>query len=433
MKINVKELLYQYGDFTALAGVTFSTEEGAFLGIIGPNGSGKTTLLKLLSRALRPAGGCVLLDELALAEIQQKELARRMAVVTQDGDAGSLFTVDEVVTMGRAPYLGRFQSESPADLQIVRRALELTNCLHLRKRSLAELSGGERQRVMIARALAQEPRVLLLDEPTSHLDIGYQQEILDLVKHLSTAQGVTVVAVLHDLNLAAYYCTTLLLMNAGRVFACGPPAEVITTENISTVYRTRVLVTPHPVLGTPHIALLPGRASVQLPKKMKVHVLAGGGSGGEILRDLKETGYEVSTGVLNMGDSDWEAARALDLPVVSEAPFSPISTERHQENLDLIRRADAVVLTEIPVGRGNIRNLEAAVAARKFNKKLFIVEERPGQARDFTGGEGLLLMDGLQRDRTMVYNEKARLYRALAQLNDQVTKSINREIFSGRP
>ena len=233
------------------SGTTFNLGKGVFTGIIGPNGSGKTTLLKLISRVLKPSGGSICLDGREIASFSQKELARRMAVVTQDGDAGYLFTVEEIVLMGRAPFLGRFQSETMEDRAIVRQVLEMTGCTHLRERRLSELSGGERQRVMIARALAQEPKVLLLDEPTNHLDIGYQQEILDLVKRLSVTHGVTVVAVLHDLNLAAYYCQMLLLLNEGKIFSSGAPAEVLTAQNISNVYRTHVLVTPHPVLGTP--------------------------------------------------------------------------------------------------------------------------------------------------------------------------------------
>ncbi|MBS4030769.1 MAG: heme ABC transporter ATP-binding protein [Clostridiales bacterium] len=416
MEISVKQLSFKYGETAVLDSTTFSLGEGVFTGIIGPNGSGKTTLLKLISRVLKPSGGSIYLDGRELASFSQKELARRMAVVTQDGDAGYLFTVEEIVLMGRAPFLGRFQSETMEDREIVRQVMEMTGCTHLRERRLSELSGGERQRVMIARALAQEPKVLLLDEPTNHLDIGYQQEILDLVKRLSVTHGVTVVAVLHDLNLAAYYCQMLLLLNNGKIFASGSPAEVLTDKNIGNVYRTHVLVTPHPVLGTPTVSLLPVTKDnvVAEPEKKRVHVLAGGGSGGEMLRDLRDAGYTVTVGVLNVGDSDWEAARAMGISVVAEAPFSGISEQRHDENLAMIRQADAVVLAEAPLGNGNIRNLEAAGFAVDLGKSLFILEENPDRNRDFTGGEGLRLL-GVLRTRGSIVNEKARLYRALAE------------------
>ncbi|MBS4023063.1 MAG: heme ABC transporter ATP-binding protein [Dethiobacter sp.] len=257
MEIRVSDVDFSYGAQRVLRGLSLHIPEGSFTGLIGPNGSGKTTLLRLLSKAAKPERGTIFLGGRDMAVITQKELARQMAVVSQDGDAGYLFTVEEVVTMGRAPYLGRFQSESARDREIVRGALEMTGCLHLKNRVVAELSGGERQRVVIARALAQQPKVLLLDEPTSHLDIGYQQEILDLVRRLNSAEGMTVVAVLHDLNLAAYYCNLLYLLEAGRVFAAGKPSDVLTAHNVGQVYRTRVLVTPHPVLGTPTVSLLP--------------------------------------------------------------------------------------------------------------------------------------------------------------------------------
>ena len=416
MKIHIEELQFRYGEHLILDGTSFTVPEGAFVGIIGPNGSGKTTLLKLMSRVLSPVAGCILLGERELTGFSQNDIAKTMAVVSQDTSTGYQFSVEDIVLMGRAPYIGRFQSETLADYDIVRLSLEMTGCLHLRQRPVTELSGGERQRVMIARALAQQPKILLLDEPTSHLDIGYQQEILDLVKQLTTVQGLTVVAVLHDLNLAAYYCTELVLLDQGKIFAAGAPSEVLTAPNIGRVYRTRVLVTPHPILGTPMISLLPGTRGVAVREKQRIHVLAGGGYGGELLRDLRDAGYALSVGVLNIGDSDWEAARALDLWVVAEAPFSAISPSRHQENLALVDLAQAVVLAETPIGNGNLPNLAAALYALQAGKPLFLMEEKPEQARDFTDdGEGSRLLLQMKENGAVSVKEKARLYRALAE------------------
>jgi iron complex transport system ATP-binding protein len=416
MKIEIEDLTFTYGGNAVLCGTSFTVPDGSFTGIIGPNGSGKTTLLKLLSRVLQPAHGHVALGARALNSFGQNELARTMAVVEQDTSAGYLFSVEEIVMMGRSPYLGRFQSESLQDYEIVRKALEMTGCLHLRNRAVTELSGGERQRVMIARALAQQPKVLLLDEPTSHLDIGYQQEILDLVKGFNAVNGLTVVAVLHDLNLAAYYCNELVMMEEGRIAACGTPAQVLTAENIARVYRTRVLVSPHPVLGTPTVLLLPVNKEERLTaERRRLHILAGGGSGGELMRDLREAGYFVTVGVLNVGDTDWEAARALALPVVAEAPFSVISREKHAENLAMVGQAEAVILAPAPIGHGNLLNLIAAQWALTEGKPVYILDDAPGQARDFTGGQGLQLLQELRESGAVLVNEKARLYRALAE------------------
>lgn len=416
MKIAVQNLSFAYGEHKVLADASFSVEDGAFLGIIGPNGSGKTTLLKLLSRVLRPKAGRVELDQRPLDKYSQKELAKIMAVVVQDTTAGYLFTVEEIVLMGRMPFLGRFQAESLQDYAIVRKALELTGCLELRRRKVADLSGGERQRVMIARALAQQPKVLLLDEPTAHLDIGYQQEILDLVKWLCLTERLTVIAVLHDLNLAAYYCNELLLLEQGIIAASGSPAQVLTAENIARVYKTAVLVSPHPLLGTPMVSILPGgRRRAPEEKKRRIHLLAGGGSAGELMRDLQQAGYELTVGVLNVGDSDWEAARSLDLPLVAEAPFSAITAERHAQNLCLIREASTVVLAEIPIGHGNLLNLRAVLAALEAGKAVYLLEENSCKQRDFTQGEGKALLAEIKQSGAVVINEKTRLYRVLAE------------------
>lgn len=256
----VRDLCFSYGARTVLDGLRFSVQKGSFTAIIGPNGSGKTTLLRLLTGVLAAQKGEIQLGDQPLRSYSRLGLARQMAVVSQEADGGLLFTVEELVGMGRTPFLDRFQSESAVDRQIVSEALEITGCLHLRERIVGELSGGERQRVSIARALAQQPAMLFLDEPTCHLDIGYQQEILDLVKELQAARGMTVLAVLHDLNLAAYYADTLLLLYDGKVRAEGAPAEVLTAGNLAAVYRTRVMVTPHPVLNTPTVAFLPAGA-----------------------------------------------------------------------------------------------------------------------------------------------------------------------------
>jgi len=414
MKVEIQDITFKYKSQKVLDDISLRISSGKFVGIIGPNGSGKSTFLKVLSRILRPVAGYVSLGEQPLEQFSQKELARTMAVVAQDTNAGYQFTVEDVVLMGRAPYLGRFQSESMADYEIVRQALQVTGCSHLRERSITELSGGERQRVMIARALAQQPKVLLLDEPTSHLDIGYQQEILDLVKRLCTTEGITVVAVLHDLNLAAYYCQELVLFHQGKIAACGLPTEVLTAENIEKVYGTRVLVSPHPVFGTPQVSLLPGmRHQGKTQQTNHIHIIAGGGSGGELMRDLYDLGYYLTAGVLSVGDSDWEAARALNLPVISEAPFSPVSPARHQEHLSMLQHAQAVILAEIPLGHGNLLNLEAALQAADWGIKVYVVEEKTEQNRDFTGGEGQKLLTQV-KEKGILVTDKAQLYQALA-------------------
>lgn len=250
----------RYNSRPVLRGVTLRVAAGEWLGILGPNGSGKTTLLRTISGYLGPTRGAVHLEGRPLAEMGRREAARRLAV-TAAGSPGSPavdFSVAELVLMGRTPHLPRWSAEGPKDEAVVGRALAMTNTAHLAHRPAASLSAGEYQRALLAAALAQEPSVLLLDEPTAHLDIHHQVEVMHLLDGLRRQQGITVVSVLHDLNLAALFCDHLLLMREGRIHALGAPWEVLTEENVQDVYRCRVEVFAHPRRDAPQIVLLPG-------------------------------------------------------------------------------------------------------------------------------------------------------------------------------
>jgi len=290
--------------------------------------------------------------------------------------------------MGRLPHLGKFENEGQKDLVRARKAMELTGTLHLAPRFVTELSGGEKQRVIIARALTQEPEVLLLDEPTSHLDINHQTEILDLMKKLSMENQLTVVMVLHDLNLAAQYCDYLILLSGGKVFAIGPPKEVITAANIKTVYNSDIIITNHPVLNRPMVTPLSKleNFSTRKTSNFSVHVVGGGGAASPLLQELVARGYKVTSGVLNIGDSDWEKARVLGIQVVEAPPFSSISETCYRENLKFMQMADAVILPNIPFGFGNLKNLEAVTHTAFFGRFVIILEESNISSRDYTGG-----------------------------------------------
>lgn len=262
-KMTGSSLCAGYDGVEVLKGVSVELMTGEMLGVIGPNGSGKTTLLRTLSRSLRPTSGEVLLDGHDAYAASAREFARRVAVVPQETLIPFEFSVQEVVTMGRSPWLGRFSVEGQHDADIVGQALDLTGTAALRDRPVDRLSGGERQRVMLARALAQQPEVLLLDEPTSHLDLAFQFEVMDLVRELCRDHGLAVLAVLHDLNLACHYCDRLLLVNDGQSQASGMPAEVMTADTLRQVYGVEVVVAEHPLTGRPYVMAAPGRASAQ--------------------------------------------------------------------------------------------------------------------------------------------------------------------------
>jgi iron complex transport system ATP-binding protein len=406
--LKVNEIECSYGSVKVLNGLTFSIERGSFTGIIGPNGSGKSTLLKSLSRVLKPVKGAVLLDETDLYSQDTKEVAKKMAVVPQETAVSFSFTVKDVVIMGRSPHLGLFQNEGEKDFAVARLAMELTDTIHLADRLITAISGGERQRVIIAKALAQEPKIILLDEPTSHLDINHQIEILSLLKRLNRENNLTIIAVFHDLNLASQYCDRLVLMKGGSIFTLGEPEEVLTTDNIKDVYSASVLVRKHPVTGRPSVILLSQDSQPGL-KQGRVHVVCGGGAGAAVLGLLAGQGYDISAGVLNAGDVDWETARFLGVKVAEETPFLPISEPRHQENLKLIRDARACILVNIPFGRGNLKNLEALSAALDHSIPVLILEEQEIGERDFTGGSATHIYNSLKEKGAVVLHDKTAL------------------------
>ena len=251
--IKIENLWAGYTKEMIIKGVSLDINKAEFVVIIGPNGSGKTTLLRLMSRALAPQKGSVLVEGKDIARMNAKEFCRKAAFVPQDTLINFSFSVWEIALMGRIPHLGRLQNESKTDFDIVENALSMTDTAHLKAKGVNRLSSGERQRVVIAKALAQEPMLLFLDEPTSHLDIGHQIQILDLLKRLNRQDGLTVVMVMHDLSLAAEYASRLVLLNEGAVFKQGLPEEVLTYQNIEAVYKTVVVVGKNPVSAKPFV------------------------------------------------------------------------------------------------------------------------------------------------------------------------------------
>ncbi len=243
------------GGVPVLRGVSLDVGASELLAVVGPNGSGKSTLLRVLGGTMRPWQGSVELQGRPLASIDRRALARQVATVAQENTVAFRFTVLEIVLMGRAPHLGAFRFESRHDLEIAQAALERFDLLPLAHRHIEELSGGERKRVFLARALTQEPRVMLLDEPTAFLDLKHVVGIFTRFRELAASQGLAVVATLHDLNAAATYADRVMLLKEGSVVGCGKPAEVLTEDNLKHVYETEIYVGKNPATGT--IAILP--------------------------------------------------------------------------------------------------------------------------------------------------------------------------------
>ena len=242
LRLRVQGIEFAYNSVPVLKDVAFEAREGEIIGVLGPNGSGKTTLLRCMNRALSPSKGTVLVEDKEIGSLSRKEIANEMAVVPQNCIITFPFTALEIVMMGRNPSMDRFQRETKGDIEIVRKAMEATSVTHLAGRSMNQLSGGERQRVIIARALAQQPKILLLDEPTLHLDVNHQMEIMELVRELARREKLTVIMVSHDLNLAARYCDKLILLSEGSVLSAGSVPDVLTQDNVEKVFRIRSLV-----------------------------------------------------------------------------------------------------------------------------------------------------------------------------------------------
>lgn len=255
--LEIKGLTCGYDSRFFIQEINFTLEEKEFVGIIGPNGSGKTTFLRAITRFLKSQKGTVSFNGRDVRQIGFKEFARKIAVVSQNPPVNDI-TVEEFVLLGRTPHFEKMQFlETRHDFEIARKVMSLTQTLKFKDRLMRELSGGERQLVFIARALAQEPQLLLLDEPTTHLDIGHQVAVLDLLKKLNRECGLTVIIVLHDLNLASEYCKRLVLMREGRIYKAGHPDEVLCYQIIEEVYKTVVVVEKNPISLRPYVLLVP--------------------------------------------------------------------------------------------------------------------------------------------------------------------------------
>jgi iron complex transport system ATP-binding protein len=381
--VRAVELDVTLGGTDVLDGVSLDVGRGSFVGLIGPNGAGKTTLLRAVNGALSPDDGVVEVAGDRVHGLSSKAASRLVATVPQDTTLAFDFDVRDVVRMGRTPHRNRFGGWADEDETAVERAMARTEVTDFADRSVTDLSGGERQRVLIARALAQETPLLLLDEPTASLDINHQVRTLELVREL-VGDGKTAVAAIHDLNLAAHYCDELVLLADGDVVAAGPPADVLTEEYLEGAFGANAVVSRHPVTGSVYVTALPERRAARTDAAGRVHVVGGGGTAARHLHLLDAAGFEVTVGALNEGDTDTEVARSLGLDVVTVDPFSAVDRETRREVADRVAAADGVLVADVEVGTGNLGNLDAAAEA----DALVLVEDRPFEERNYAGEAG---------------------------------------------
>lgn len=386
--LHVAGLSTGYGDKTILRRLSFSVQQGEFVGIVGPNGVGKSTLLKSLRGLIPTLAGMVTLMGVPLANLTERDKAKRVAYLQQSVETGFGYTCEQVVMAGRYPYLRWWEKETARDRDIMMRNMSFMGVGALAKKPLGQISGGQRQRVLLAKVLTQETPLLFLDEPTTGLDLLYQEEIFRYCRLLSN-KGKTILMIVHDLSAAARFCSRLMLLAPDGLVADGSPAEVLTQDNLSDAYGIDVRVVQNAVTGGIDICTM----SDAPRRRGTVHVICGGGSGGDLIRRLHSAGYQITAGILQYGDTDADAADVFGGKVLRSEPFSPLQPDCIAENTQLAAAADWVVLTNLYVGNYNIGNLQAAQTARR----LLILEDEPIDKRDFTGGKGSELYSRLCR------------------------------------
>lgn len=369
-----------YAETPVVRGADLDVCAGEIVGLVGPNGAGKSTLLRAVTGDSRLLAGTLAVAGRDVRELAPLERARLVGVVPQQIGAAFSLPAREFVALGRHPHVPRFSAPGEHDREVVQRAMELTDTARLADKPADELSGGDVQRLALAQALAQEPRVLLLDEPTSHLDLNHRMQILDLTRQLAD-EGMAVLAVFHDLELAGRYADRVSVVADGRVGEPGPPERVITAESLRDVFGVRAVVGTDPVTGSVSVTPVVREQAVERGTRGKVFVVGGSGVAAPLLRRLVLAGWQVSAGALNSGDADQLVADALRVEYPAIPPFAPMDAAAAVEASRLATSADVVVVCEVPFGHGNIDNLLVAVRAKKPTVLVGDIE-----GRDFAGG-----------------------------------------------
>jgi iron complex transport system ATP-binding protein len=398
--LKVKNVNFSYDGVPVLNDLSFAVRKGSFISILGPNGSGKSTLINLLSKVLKGYTGSIEIFGNDLRNLNPRNISKLISVVPQYSNPGFDFTVEEMVLMGRFPYISRFGREKHSDFLIAGSVMEKTGITDLAGKKFNELSGGEKQRVVIAQTLVQDTPIILLDEPTSHLDINFQIEMMELFYGLNRDEGKTVIGVFHDINLASNYSRTAIFLRQGKIYASGETGSVITRENIRNVFKSDVYVGKNPFTGKLYVSPTfaadtpeDGDGGKEKNINIKIHVIGGGGAASPILNLLYNKGYMLTCGVVNNFDTDLDTAKMLGISYISEAPFSPISLYSANKNLEFIKASDIVILPSLAFGHGNFSNLVSVKEAIDMGKKVIVVTGEAIADRDYTDGKSQKLYE----------------------------------------
>ncbi len=398
--LRAQGLTVHYGARPALCDFTLLATAGELLALAGPNGSGKTTFLRAVLGLVPPTMGRIDIFGRDAARLTFRDRARRVAWLPQEESPQDNVSLLDYVLFGRYAHVPPFTGEDSEDYRRARNAIIEVGLWDRRDSGILELSGGERQRVLLARAIAQDTPILLLDEPTAHLDIGHQLELLDRIRRLCHDQQRTVVAAMHDLNLAARFADRVAVLSRGRLVEEGRPSDVLSEGLLREVWgiqaelrwdpRTQLpflipVLAPLSERGLRHHSIRPG----------PVHVVGGGGAAAPILRRLVEEGFRVTAGVLPLFDTDSETAAELGVPVATEVPFAPIGEEARGQNRKLLDGAAAIVVAPFAVGPANLTNLEDLIPY-VVTRPTFLLAPTPWRERDFVKGRASGIASELQ-------------------------------------
>ena len=395
--IKVKNLNYITNGTQILKDINFDINKGEFISIIGPNGAGKTTLMKCLSDNLDYTGNIDLKGK-PIKEYSKKEKAKIISVVPQEYVLPFNFKVIDVVKMGRNPYREKNSIKNKEqNKSLIYNAMIQTNTYELRNRFYNSLSGGEKQRVITARALAQNTDVVFLDEVTSSLDMHHELEIVELIHNLNREEGVTVVSIMHDLNIASRFSDRIIFINEGKIVEYDVPEKVINVENLSKAYHMEMLIRDNKLLNYKEI--VPLRINKNIEKKNKnIHIICGGGTGEYIIEKLFSHKYEISVGIIHDGDSDVRVCDSLDIKCIKEKPFSEFSLKAVNDYLEEIKGSEIVIITDVPFGKHNIKNLKLL---KEFKNKNIIILHNDN--RDFINGESDKIIEDLKKREKVHY------------------------------
>ena len=389
----------QYDDATVgydgpvVAGASLTVRSGEVVGLIGPNGAGKTTLLRAISGGARLLSGSISIGGNEISAYSHRDLARLVAVLPQSTPSTFAFTARQFVEMGRHAHVSRFGDLGPADHAAVERAMTLTDTGSLADRRTDELSGGDLQRLTLAQALAQEPRVLLLDEPTSHLDLNHRLQVLDVVRSLAD-EGLAVLAVFHDLDMAARYSDRLAVVADGALAPAAPPVEVLTRESLRRVFGVAAVIGTDPVTGSVQVLPVVRAQDVGAePRGARVLVISGSGAGASLMRLLALGGFEVAAGALSPEDTDGAVALALGAEFRQVERFTHMTAQDEAAVTAFARLSDAVVVVAAPFGPDNLGNLRAIATAGAADRTVLVGDLTADL--DFSRGEARQLWDSL--------------------------------------